>query len=256
MDPEQQVCVAPDEPGPLASPAPVAAPVSDGAGGAGGAGPVAALAPAGGPSFGDVAAFDNNVGDAMGMVEVLGKLGKVAGDTGALAGKAGGALALPNDVKTAVDGVSKGDYGQAVIGAAGAVGDVATVAGADGVANIAGGVKGVVEVGKGYSDVYDAATAGPIAPGQSGVDPADQMVNGVENLLAGAGDIGAALPGNAGLVGKSFKAGMGAGKLIAPLVFSGDSSQQAPEDGKYYGTTGNSAVDWVAGVGKYSVSRF
>ncbi len=256
MDPEPQVCVTPDAPGPLAGPGPLATPAYDGAGGAGGGGdPSAAPGPAGAPSFGDVAGFNNNVGDALGMVEVLGKFGKVAGDTGALAGKAGGVLALPNDINTAVDGLQKGDYGQAAIGAAGAVGDVATVVGADGIANVAGGVKGVGELGKGYSDVFDAATAGPIAPGQAGVDSADQMVNGIENLLAGAGDVGAALPGNVGLAGKSLKAGMGAGKLIAPLVFSGDSSVQA-EDGKYHGTTGNSVVDWVAGVGKYSVSRF
>ena len=81
-------------------------------------------------------------------------------------------------------------------------------------------------------------------------------MNGIDDTLTGVADVGSSLPGNAGLVGKALKGGLGVGKALGPIVFSGDSSAIAPEDGQYHGTTGNSWVDWAAGVGKYSVSRF
>ncbi len=209
----------------------------------------------------------DRVGKAL---DAAGELAKQMGNKGAgeLGGKMGGLMGLPGDAVAgaeAYDELKKGDLAKGVPDAVSAVastaGDVASAVGNETVGKYANAVKGGVELGTGAAQLYDAVTAGPIAPGQTGTDTAQEAVNGVENLLKGVAD-GAqtgVVGGAAGAaVGKALAGGMALGNLAAPLIF-GDKKEDthaATADGQEHGTTGNSAVDWVFGAGKYSNGRW
>jgi hypothetical protein len=202
------------------------------------------------------------VADMAGTMDKLaggGKGSEIAG------GIAGGLLGLPGDILAAANGVSEfanGDQANgtldAVTGAAGVVGDVASMADSTPVGAVAGGIKGGVEVGKGAGQIFEGATSDAPAPGTSAKDGADEVVDGVENVLKGAGDGAAAFGPEGAAVGKALNGGMALGNAIAPLVF-GDKNEAMDNqtaDGEYHASTGNGVVDWVAGIGKYSNGRF
>jgi hypothetical protein len=174
---------------------------------------------------------------------------------------------MPGDIMATASGVDemrKGDMQNGVvdtaIGGIGMVGDAASVGGMSPLANYANAAKGGLELGKGAAQIFTAQTAAPLAPGQSGVDTAGQTVNGIENVLKGVGDGAQAFGPWGAAGGKALNAGMAVGNAVAPLVFgdmkesTGNMGQTA--DGVYHGTTGNSVIDWMAGVGKYSNGRF
>lgn len=277
---EQQACVMP------ADAAPVCVAPADGGGGGGVVAPAPAAGDGGNPLLSAVlpppAADKDPVteeqkkagdqldagGKAMDFIGTMAKAMKLPFGEAAEAagGKIGGAASMPGDIMATATGmgeIRKGDLQNGVIdtgvGGAGIVADAASIAGNNPIANAANAVKGGLELGKGAGQLIDAATAGPIAPGTSGVDRADETVNGIENVLKGAGD-GAQAFGTWGQgAGKALNYGMAAGNAIAPVIFgdmkesTGNMGQTA--DGVYHGTTGNSWVDWVAGVGKYSNGR-
>jgi hypothetical protein len=275
---EQQACVMPPEAAPVC-----AAPADGGADAA----PAVAPAPgdASNPILAPVSAAalppspvskeEKEAGDqldaggkAMDFIGTMAKAMKLPfGEAAEKAGgQIGGLASMPGDIMataSGIDEIRKGDKQNGVldtgIGGAGIVADAASIAGNNPIANVANAVKGGLEIGKGGGQIIDAATAGPIAPGQSGIDRADEAVNGVENLLKGVGDGAQAFGPQAAAAGKALNYGMAAGNAIAPLVFgdmkesTGDMGRTA--DGVYHGTTGNSVIDWIAGVGKYSNGR-
>lgn len=283
QDEDQNVCVAP--------PAVCEAPATSSPGDADAAVASAAAGPAAGNSANPLLAtvpgadavqapFDVDEGtkamaeqdDQVGKVtDLVGSMAKAANLPGGEAaegagGKVAGLLGLPGDVAATAAGINEiaqnkpdGVLDTAIAGS-GLVGDAASAVGASSVANPVNAVKGGLEIGKGAGQVIDGVTADPIAPGTSGKDTDSETVDGVENMLKGAADAGGAIP-NPWVqgAGKALAGGMAIGNAIAPTIF-GEKNEATPDnqtaDGEYHGSTGNSWVDWAAGVGKYSNGRF
>jgi hypothetical protein len=207
--------------------------------------------------------------DATATAASLGKGIEKVGGVGVdrLGGGLAGVASLPGDVMATIAGakeVANGDNANGVvdtgIGAAGVVGDVAGIAGQSGIGDAANTVKGGLEIGKGAGQLISAVQdSGPMAPGESRRDSTDEAVDGVENILKGGADAGSAAP-NPWIKGgaKALGAGMAVGNMLAPVVFGdkNESSNAQTADGVYHGSTGNGAVDWMFGVGKYSNGRF
>jgi hypothetical protein len=164
---------------------------------------------------------------------------------------------LPGDVIKADDAnreLGKGDYAKGIPDAlaaySGVGSDLLETGGKS--ESKAGGVLGAIKSGaelwKGANEMKDAVSRGDT---QSELEAATDLTTGA---LDGASN----LPGPAGKVAKAANFGWTAGNAIAPVVFGDkktDSSVQTP-DGVWHASTGNSAVDWMAGTGKYSNSRW
>lgn len=184
----------------------------------------------------------------------VGSAASFAGDVNSTV-EAAKALAKPgSDKREAASNVA--------INGVGAVQDAAGMLGNNPVATYAGALKGGLEIGKGAGQVVEGLTTKAPAPGQSARDGKDEVVDGVENLLKGTADGAGAMknPWVAG-AGKALGAGMAVGNLIAPLVFGkqkeeGSHMEQVPADEHFNPTTGNRAVDWVFGTGKYTNGRW
>jgi hypothetical protein len=121
-----------------------------------------------------------------------------------------------------------------------------------------GVVGGAMEVNDGLNEINEAQK------NPDSTDAALQDAHGGLKIAAGGADVvggGAAMLGiegtvaEAGPVGAALGAGMMVGDALAPVVFSGDGNEKA-KDGKYYGSCGNNAIDWVFGVGKYGAGRW
>jgi hypothetical protein len=134
-------------------------------------------------------------------------------------------------------------------GGAGATADAAAAAGIKPLATVAGELKAGSEIGDGGRKF------------KNGLDQGDGMteVAGIREMLDGVADgAGAAPEKHVAGVGKALGYGMAIGDKLAPVVFGDkntDSSIQS-SDGVWHGSTGNGCVDWVAGAGKYSNSRW
>jgi len=166
-----------------------------------------------------------------------------------------GALALPADgMKTedSVREIANGDYKNGIpdtaSNGASLVADLAEMAGFDGVKKTADAIHAGSLIGKGGGELYEGIKNGETS----------EAVDGVDKLLNGAADGSAALPGNAGKVGKAAQFGLAVGNKLAPSVFGAkdEPCDVQQSDGTYVPSTGNGAVDWVFGVGKYEKSRF
>jgi hypothetical protein len=189
----------------------------------------------------DAASFDlagrslDVIGTAAGGSEFLEKLGAFG--------------ALPGDVLKTEKGVREGDVGDSFASGAGVISDLATMAGYKPIASIAGLAKGGTEIAQGNSKYNEGVEK----------DNDLMMVEGFRKSLDGFADGAAAIPEeHIGAGGKALGYGLALGDAMAPTVF-GDksvSSDVQKSDGTYVASTGNRAVDWVLGEGKFSGSRF
>lgn len=116
--------------------------------------------------------------------------------------------------------------------------------------SILGAAIGGLEIGKGaYEILSDEGYGG-------------QTLDGVEGIIGGAFDVVGALPiAGADNVAQAGKAGYAVGEMLAPVVFGdmdeqGPKTEAVPEDGQFRASTGNSAIDWIFGVGDYEQGRF
>lgn len=182
----------------------------------------------------------------------------------------GDAMGLLNAGATTNKGIGeieKGDTAAGVVdtgmGAAGVVDkgasivkEVAEAAGSEGVAGGAGKVAGVagtiaggLQIGKGIGEVATDDGYG------------GKTLDGIHDMLAGTastvGSAGGASP--AGMVAKAFGAGFSVGDMIAPTVF-GDMKNTGTHyenaDQEFHASTGNRAIDWIAGTGDYTNGRW
>ena len=168
----------------------------------------------------------------------------------------GGALSLPGDLNGARKSIGelqgkdyKNGIPDALSSTAGVVSDIANATGHDGVGNYAGMAKAGVELAKGGNELYDGVKN----------HDADEEVNAANDLLNGTADGLSAAPNKkVSMVGKALSVGVGIGNAIAPTVFGDKNTDCSVQtaDGQWHGSTGNGYIDWMAGVGKYSNSRW
>jgi hypothetical protein len=140
---------------------------------------------------------------------------------------------------------------------------------------------GVLDVGIGGTGLLSKVSEGPLKDAAEVVSSGLEIGKGVgeiatdqgyggksldglhDILTGGAGAIDALAPTGSPLQlgAKAFGLGMNIGDAIAPTIFGekdekGPKQEEIPEDGVFHASTGNSAVDWVCGTGKYTDGRF
>lgn len=176
-----------------------------------------------------------------------------------ISGTPGGGLEVPGlgivsggfQLYDGISEVQKGETGAGiddmVMGAASQYSTVAEMTGAEGVSGPLGAIAAGAQIGKGFGEIA------------SSEEWNSERMEGISDMISGVAS-GAAATENPWVKGTgiALQGGMAVGNVIAPAVF-GDKDEDASvmtDDGVYHGSTGNSAVDWVFGVGKYSNGRW
>jgi hypothetical protein len=268
IDEENQACMAQDAPAPAVAPAPASAEPAE-------------------PSENDSSIRLSTPDEAREKAESLSQISEgmetegtlakilngapkeIEGEPMGMGDRLGGALSLPGDAlgaAKAMHQIADGDLADgvpdAIIDIAKTTGDAAKIMGNEGVAGPAGAIANAGTFGKGVGEIGRAIFGDDPAPGQWSHDRGDDVMSGINDILHGGAGLAsdAENPWVKG-AGEALGAGMALGDDIAPLVFGdkdepGSHQEEVPEDGKFNATSGNGAVDWVFGVGKYTNGRF